>query len=129
MESLAAAAEVVEMSVDDFAEEGSEQYGLQDAAANDEAQRPAEEAAAAQDENIAKQYCALRTRDCSSEGSERPENAAPHAMTLDGRPSLRLMATPARPANPVCACVPADAPLATSCTHACQSTSPKARAR
>ena len=53
MESLAAAAEVVEMSVDDFAEQGSEQYGLQDAAANDEAQRPAEEAAAAQDENIA----------------------------------------------------------------------------
>ena len=51
MDELARAAAVVAMSVDDFAEADLEQYAMHEVAAVDEAQRPAVEAAEAQDEN------------------------------------------------------------------------------
>ena len=51
MDELAAAAAVVAMDTDDFAEMDLEQYAMHDVAAIDEVQRPAAEAAEAQDEN------------------------------------------------------------------------------
>lgn len=51
MDELEAAAAVMAMSFDEFAEEDLEQYAPHEAAAVDESHRPAVEAAAAQDEN------------------------------------------------------------------------------